>query len=244
MGKVILTASGKGGVGKSVFTVNLGAVLAGRGLKVVIIDMNIGLRNLDIYLGLENKVIFDIADVVGGVCKPNRALVKDKRFPHLYLLSSTQAKDKFKATGQDMTNLYDQLRDSYDYIIADGPAGLGDGLILAAAGADLAVVVTTLEYISLRDADTTTGILYKSGISKIGFLLNKVSIDTMHDGFPTVEEASNMLKLPLYGIVQYDYNIHLAANSGIPIVHQKGNYVEDNFNRIADRIIENMSKSD
>ena len=240
MGKVILTASGKGGVGKSVFTVNLGAVLADRGLKVVVVDMNIGLRNLDIYLGLENKVIFDIADVVDGVCKPNRALVKDKRFPHLYLLSSAQAKEKFGATGQDMTNLYDQLRASYDYIIADGPTGLGEGLILAATGADTAVVVTMLEYVSLRDADATVGILYKNGISKIGFILNKVSGDTMHDGFPTVEEASNMLKLPLYGIIQYDYNIHLAANSGIPIVYQKGNYIEDNFNKIADRIIEQL----
>ena len=239
MGKVILTASGKGGVGKSVFTINLGAILADRGLKIVIIDMNVGLRNLDIYLGLENKVVFDVADVLAGICKPHRAFVRDKRFPYLYLLPSAQSGEKLTATEQDMAKLYNQLKDSYDFILVDGPAGLGPWLLLAAAGADMAIIVATLDFVSLRDADMTRRILHQNGVPKMGFVLNKVNIETMKDeSLPSIEEATNMLNLPLVGIIQHDNRIHIATNSGIPIVHQKGNYIERNFNRIADRLIE------
>ena len=238
MGKVILAASGKGGAGKSMFTINLGATFADRGLKVVILDMNIGLRNLDIYLGLESKVIYDIADVISGVCKPRRALVKDKRFDSLFLMSSPQSWEKFIADDQDMMNLYAELKSSYDFILVDGPSGIGHDLLLAATSVDLAVIVSTLEQVALRNADMTSRVLLKHGVSKMGFVLNKVSSEELRDGLPSLEDASKMIDLRLLGIIQQDHNIHLAINSGIPIVYQKGSYIEHNFNKIADRLIE------
>ncbi|GHU49859.1 septum site-determining protein MinD [Clostridia bacterium] len=239
MAKVILTASGKGGVGKSVFTINLGATLAGRGLRVVIIDMNIGLRNLDIYLGLENKVIFDIADVISGLCKPAKALVRDKRFPHLYILPATQSKEKFHATKEDMKKLYSDLGEDNDYILVDCPAGINEELSLAASGADAAILITTLEYVSLRDADMADRKIIEAGLKKRSYVVNKVSRDLIRKGLlPTFEDVDQIMKPPLLGIIQYDNSIHLAANCGIPVVCQKGNYIEENFNKIADRLIE------
>jgi septum site-determining protein MinD len=238
MGKVILTASGKGGVGKSIFTVNLGATFAERGLKIVLIDMNVGLRNLDIYMGLENRVIYDVADVLTGVCKPGKAMVKDKRFPSLYIMPATQKKEKFNPSPEDVAELYAVLKENYDFILVDGPAGVTDDLSLAASGADLGIVVTTLEHVSLRDADMADNLLAASGLRKRAYVLNKVDRSLMRTGIlPTFEDVSFVMKPPLLGIIQNDVNIHLAANCGVPIVCQKGNYIEENFNRIADRLI-------
>ncbi|MDR0424040.1 MAG: septum site-determining protein MinD [Clostridiales Family XIII bacterium] len=238
MGKVILSASGKGGVGKSIFTANLGATLAERGLKIVMIDMNVGLRNLDIYMGLENKVIYDVADVLSGVCRPGKAMVRDKRFPSLYVMPATQKKEKFDASHSDVARLYAGLKENYDFILVDGPAGVTKELSLAAAGADLGLIITTLEYVSLRDADMADSLLVESGLRKRAYVLNKVDRALLRTGIlPTFEDVSFIMKPPLLGIIQNDVNIHLSANCGIPIVCQKGNYIEENFNRIADRII-------
>ncbi|MDR0570731.1 MAG: P-loop NTPase, partial [Clostridiales Family XIII bacterium] len=219
MGKVILSASGKGGVGKSVFTLNLGATLAERGLKIIIMDMNIGLRNLDIYLGLENKVIFDVADVLAGLCKPAKALVRDKRFPYLYVMPAAQSKEKFRATAEEMGALYATLRQGYDFILVDGPAGVNEELRVAAPNADMAIIVTTLEHVSLRDADMTDKVLAQVGLRKRAYVVNKVNKELMRSGLlPTFQDVSRVMKPPLLGIIQYDDNIHLAANCGIPIV--------------------------
>ncbi|MDR1571112.1 MAG: P-loop NTPase [Clostridiales Family XIII bacterium] len=238
MGKVILSASGKGGVGKSVFIANMGAVLAERGLKIVMVDMNIGLRNLDLYAGVEGKVVYDVADVLSGACPLKKALVRDRRFPYLYVVPASSAREKFTAGPADVAALYADLRERYDFMLVDGPAGLGAELALAASGVDFAVIVTTLEYVSLRDADMTDRVLAKAGVVRRAYLINKVKKELMGSGLlPTLEDLSSVMRPPLLGIVQYDDNIHLAANGGVPIVAQKGSYIERNLGRIADRLL-------
>ena len=238
MGKLIFIASGKGGVGKSIFAANIGATLGERGLRVCLVDMNLGLRNLDIYLGLENDVVFDVADVLNGVVPVTRALVRDKRLQQTYLLATTQRKDKFNSGEVEIRDLYRRLKARFDFVIVDGPAGVNKELRLASTGADLAVILTTPEYVSLRDADMMDQTLRSRGVIKRVYIVNKVNKDHMALGIlPNVETISGIMKIPLLGVIQYDDAIHLAANRGIPIVLQSGNYIERNFSKIADRLL-------
>jgi len=238
MGRLVFISSGKGGVGKSVFAANLGATLGGRGLRVCLVDMNIGLRNLDIYLGLESDIVFDTADVLNGVVPVSKALVRDKRLQQTWLLATTQRKEKFTATEAEVSELYKKLKERFDFIIVDGPAGVNNELKLASAGADLAVILTTPEYVSLRDADMMDQTLRSRGIAKRVYVINKVNKAHMALGIlPSVETITGIMKIPLLGVIQYDDAIHLAANRGIPIVMQSGNYIERNFSVIADRLL-------
>jgi len=238
MGKLIFIASGKGGVGKSIFAANIGATLGERGLRVCLVDMNLGLRNLDIYLGLENEVVFDVADVLNGVVPVSRALVRDKRLQQTFLLATTQRKDKFNSGEVEIRDLYRRLKARFDFVIVDGPAGVNKELRLASTGADLAVILTTPEYVSLRDADMMDQTLRSRGVIKRVYIVNKVNKDHMALGIlPNVETISGIMKIPLLGVIQYDDAIHLAANRGIPIVLQQGNYIERNFSKIADRLL-------
>jgi septum site-determining protein MinD len=238
MGKLIFISSGKGGVGKSIFAANLGATLGERGLRVALVDMNIGLRNLDIYMGLENNVVFDVTDVLNGVVPLEKALVRDKRFQATWLLATTQRKEKFQYNEEQIKDLYSELRSKFDYVIIDGPAGVNNELRMASVSADLAVIITTPEYVSLRDADLIDQTIRARGIGRRVYIVNKVNKNFMRVGvLPTVEQITNIMKIPLLGVVQHDDAIHFAANAGYPIVLQKGNYIERNFGKIADRII-------
>jgi septum site-determining protein MinD len=238
MGRLYLIASGKGGVGKSVFSSNLGATYADRGVKVAVVDMNVGLRNLDLYMGLENKVIFDVADVLSGVVPPRRAFVRDKRFPFLYLLATTQKKEKFTAGPGDMARLYEYLRMNFDIAVIDGPAGVNRELSLAATDVNAAVMITTPEYVSLRDADLVEQTLRKEGVENRVYVVNKVNKDFLGNSkLPTVEVITSTMKIPLLGVIQHDDNIHFAANSGVPAVLGNDSYITRNFNRIADRLL-------
>lgn len=238
MSRKIFIASGKGGVGKTVFTSNLASVLAERGLRTLMIDMNLGLRNLDLYMGLENKVVFDIADVVNGVVPPSKALVRDKRFPFLYLLAATQKKDKLLVGSESIRKLYDDFSKSFDIVLIDGPAGISDELKLASSGVDIAVLITTPEYVSLRDADAVDNMLMSNGVENRTYVINKVNKANMRSGLlPTFEEIASLMRIPLLGIIQNDNIIHLSANAGRPVVLQRGNYIEKNFSNIADRIL-------
>jgi len=238
MGKVILVASGKGGVGKTVFTANAGATLANRGYKVVLIDMNMGLRNLDICLGLESKIVFDVADVLSSVCGIKKALIKDRRFPELYLISAAQYKKKADITTKQMRDLCNQLKDLFDYILIDAPAGIDEGLILASAGVDSAIIITVPEHAAVRDADMADRKLLDMGITDRSYIVNKIKAELINTGFvPSLAQIAEILRSKLCGYIQYDENIHIAANIGLPVVCKKGTYIERNFSNIVDRII-------
>lgn len=239
MGKVILIASGKGGVGKTVFASNAGAKLAQQGYRVVLVDMNMGLRNLDICLGLENKVVYDVADVLSGVCRIKQALIKDRRFQELYLMSAPQNKEKAEITPLHMKVLCNKLKRNFDFIIIDAPAGIDDGLTIAGAGADSAVIITVPEYAAVRDADALDQVLLQMGIKKRTYVINKVRENLICTGLiPGLGEIAETMRPDMAGIIQYDENIHIAANNGLPIVYKEGTYIEKNFKKILERIIE------
>ncbi|MDD2217150.1 MAG: septum site-determining protein MinD [Eubacteriales bacterium] len=238
MGKTILIASGKGGTGKSVVASNLGAVLAMDGHSVVMLDMDMGMRNLDLYMGMENRAVYNVCDVLNGVCRIKQALIKDKRFNNLYLMAASPRRLCDNVTPLHMKVLCDKLREKFEYIIIDGPAGIDDGLILAAAGADIAIIVTVPEFAAARDAQTVSVNLNSIGIKKRMYLLNNVKANLLGRGvFPSISDIDEMLKIPPAGIIQHDENINIAANSGLPIVFKKDTYIHKNFKKIAFRII-------
>ena len=159
MCEVIVITSGKGGVGKTTTTANVGCALAMLNKKVVLIDTDIGLRNLDVVMGLENRIVYNLVDVIRGSCRLKQALIKDKRHPTLYLIPSAQTYDKTAVTPQQMKKLTDELREDFDYILLDCPAGIEQGFQNAIAGADRAIVVTTPEVSAIRDADRSESVV-------------------------------------------------------------------------------------
>ncbi len=239
MSKVISIVSGKGGTGKSLFAANMGALLAMGGSSVVLIDMDMGLRNLDIYLGLENRVVYNVMDVLSGLCRIKQALVRDKRFKALYLMSAAPPKDERDITPLHMKVLCERLKEQFDYIIIDGSAGIGDGLDLAVAPADTVLVITEAEAASIRDADVVDRELTKQGIENKFAIINKVDPELMALGaVPTLADISKGLRIKIAGIIQYDRNIFIATNKGMPIVMKLGTYIERNFSKIVKRITE------
>ena len=237
MGKVILVASGKGGTGKTMFSSNLGGILAEEGSNVVIVDADMGQRNLDLYLGLENRVVYDAYDVMTGVCTIDQALIRDKRFTSLYIMAASPASDNGELTPVHVKNLCDNLRQSFDYVIIDGPSGIEQNLRNAAAGADAAIIVTVPEYSSLRDADILDRMLLGEGLRERYYVLNKVMVELMKEGYgPSLKEIAGILMPELLGIIQFDENIFISTTLGVPIVFQKDTYIKENFKRIANRI--------
>lgn len=239
MGKVILVSSGKGGTGKTMFSVNLGATLAKHGNRVMLLDMDMGLRNMDIYLGMENKVIYNIMDVISGMCRIKKAMLRVDGFNTLYFMAASPRKDERDLTPLHMEVLCSKLKKYFDYIIIDCPAGIGDMFDVAMAAADKTVIVTEPEVASLRDADATERYLIEQGIRDIKIVVNKVKVDLMHQGLvPAMADILEMFKSPVVGVIQYDENIHISTNKGIPIVCKKDTYIEHNFIDIAVRIIQ------
>lgn len=239
MGKVILVSSGKGGTGKTMFSVNLGAILAEQGNRVMLLDMDMGLRNMDIYLGMENKVIYNIMDVISGVCRIKKAMMRVDGFDDLYFMAASPRRDDRDMTPLHMEVLCNKLRKYFDYIIVDCPAGIGDLFDVAIATADRTVIVTEPEVASLRDADTTERYLREKGIDNMCVVVNKVKVELMQAGLvPGMSEILSMFKSPVAGLIQYDENIHISTNKGIPIVCKKDTYIERNFIDIANRIVQ------
>lgn len=238
MGKVYLIASGKGGTGKSVFAANMGALLAARGRRVVLLDTDMGLRTLDIYMGLESKVVYNVYDVLSGLCRIKQALVRDKRFESLYLMAAAPNRRDDSITPLHMKVLCRRLAEQFDDVIVDAPAGIDEGFFLAAAGAEKAVIVTMPEYSAVRDAEKVSQVLAERGMTDCGFIINKVKPELIASGaVPSVAEITGILRIPLLGMIQYDDNIHIAANNGVPIVLKKDTYIYRNFERIVERII-------
>ena len=218
MGEVIVITSGKGGVGKTTTTANVGTGLAMLGKKVVLIDTDIGLRNLDVVMGLENRIVYNLVDVVENNCRIKQALIKDKRYPNLYLLPSAQTKDKTAVTPEQMKKLADDLKEEFDYILMDCPAGIEQGFKNAIAGADRALVVTTPEVSAIRDADRIIGLLEANEIKKIELIVNRLRMDMVKRGdMMSIEDVIDILAIDLIGAVPDDEHIVIATNQGEPL---------------------------
>lgn len=238
MGEAIVITSGKGGVGKSTTSANLGTALALQGKKVCLIDMDIGLRNLDVILGLENRIVYDIVDVVAGRCKLHQALVKDKRFDgDLFLLPAAQNSDKDAITGDEMKTLIDSMREDYDYIILDCPAGIEQGFKNAIAGADRAIVVATPEISSVRDADRIIGLLEQLEMPAPKLIVNRIRVNMVEDGRSmTIEDITSHLSIELLGIILDDEAVIESSNSGQPVVLSNTSKASIGYRYIARRI--------
>ena len=221
MGEVIVITSGKGGVGKTTTTANLGSSLAVEGKKVCLIDTDIGLRNLDVVMGLENRIVYDIVDVVEEKCKLRQA-IKDKRFKELYLLPAAQTRDKSAVNEEQMKNLTDKLKEEFDYILIDCPAGIEQGFKNAIAGADRAIVVTTAEISAIRDADRIIGLLESSEIKNPELVINRIRPNMVRKGeMMDVDDIVDLLSIDLIGVVPDDEYIITQTNKGEPVIQNK-----------------------
>ena len=219
MSEVIVITSGKGGVGKTTTTANVGTGLAQLDKKVVLIDTDIGLRNLDVVMGLENRIVYNLVDVVEGSCRIKQALIKDKKYPNLALLPSAQTRDKSSVSPEQMKKLTDDLREEFDYILLDCPAGIEQGFQNAIAGADRALVVTTPEVSAIRDADRLIGLLESNSIKKTQLIVNRLRMDMVKRGdMMTVEDVCEILAIDLIGVVPDDEQIVISTNQGVPLV--------------------------
>ena len=219
MGEVRVITSGKGGVGKTTTTANVGTGLAKLGKNVVLVDTDIGLRNLDVVMGLENRIVYNLVDVIEGNCRIKQALIKDKRYPNLYLLPSAQTRDKSSVTPEQMKKLADELRDEFDYILMDCPAGIEQGFQNAIAGADRALVVTTPEVSAVRDADRIIGLLEANELRSTHLIVNRLRTDMVKRGdMMSSDDVSEILAVDLIGVVPDDENIVISTNQGEPLV--------------------------
>lgn len=219
MSEVIVITSGKGGVGKTTTTANVGTGLAMLNKKVVMIDTDIGLRNLDVVLGLENRIVYTLVDVVEGKCKLKQALIKHKKYPELCLLPSAQTRDKDAVTPEQMKELVEELKKDFDYILLDCPAGIEQGFRNAIAGADRALVVTTPEVSAIRDADRIVGLLEANEMKKIDLIINRIRVDMVRRGdMLNVGDVCDILSINLLGVVPDDENVVIATNQGEPLV--------------------------
>lgn len=215
MSEVIVITSGKGGVGKTTTSANLGTGLAMLQKKVVLIDTDIGLRNLDVVMGLENRIVYNLVDVIEGSCRLSQALIKDKRYPNLQLLPSAQTRDKTAVSPEQMKKLIESLKEEFDYILLDCPAGIEQGFKNAIAGADRAVVVTTPEVSAIRDADRIIGLLEANDIHKIDLVVNRIRMDMVKRGdMMSIEDVVDILAVHLIGAVPDDEHIVIATNQG------------------------------
>ena len=219
MGEVIVITSGKGGVGKTTTTANVGTGLAKLNKKVVLVDTDIGLRNLDVVMGLENRIVYNLVDVIEGNCRRNQALIKDKKYDNLFLMPAAQTRDKTSVTPEQMKQLTDELKEEFDYVILDCPAGIEQGFMNAIAGADRALIVTTPEVSAVRDADRIIGLLESREIKNHQLIVNRLRPDMINRGdMMSAADVVDILAVELIGQVPDDENIVVSTNNGEPLV--------------------------
>ena len=236
--RVITITSGKGGVGKTTTTANLGTALAMQGKKVAVVDSDIGLRNLDAVLGLENRIVYDLVDVVEGQCRLRQALIKDKRLPELYLLPAAQTRDKNAINSIQMEQLCEQLRQDFDFVLIDSPAGIEQGFRNAIVGADEIIIVANPEMASVRDADRIIGLVEAAGKPEPRLILNRLRAEMVKRGdMMDVADVLEVLGIDLVGIVPEDEMIIVAINKGEPIVYEKRSRAGSAYLNAAQRII-------
>ncbi|GMB00628.1 septum site-determining protein MinD [Pelosinus sp. IPA-1] len=219
MGEVIVITSGKGGVGKTTTTANIGTGFALLGKKVVLVDTDIGLRNLDVVMGLENRIVYDLIDVTDGNCRLKQALIRDKRYESLYLLPAAQTRDKNAVTPDQMKKLCDELKEDFDFVIIDCPAGIEQGFKNAIAGADRAIIVTTPEVSAVRDADRIIGLLESEGKHNPKLIVNRIRPKMVKKGdMMSIDDIIEILAIDLLGIIPEDDYIVVSTNRGEPAV--------------------------
>ena len=237
MGEIIVVTSGKGGVGKTTTVANLGTALAMSEKRVCLIDADIGLRNLDVVMGLENRMVYDIVDVVEENCRLEQGLIRDKRHENLFLLPAAQTRDKTAVTPYQMKEVADSLVEEMDYVIIDSPAGIEQGFKNAISGADEAIVVTTPEVSAVRDADRIIGMLEAEGINDPRVIINRIVIDMVNRGqMMNIDDIIEILAIDLLGVVPDDENIVVSTNKGEPIVLEDEAKAGQAFRNIAKRI--------
>lgn len=236
-GKVYLIASGKGGTGKTMFAVNFGVLLAQAGKRVALIDMDLGMRNMDLYLGMENRVVFNIMDVMSGVCRVNKALMKVKDFDSLYFMAASPRKDDRQITSRHMVALCDILRKYFDYVIIDAGAGITDPLEAAAEAADQIILVTEPEIAALRDADTLASWLLDHGARNTCMVVNRIDVELIREGIlPDVNFIVNNTATPVAGFIQEDRDIRISTNRGTPIATLDDTEIYKNLRHITNHI--------
>ena len=237
MGESIVITSGKGGVGKTTTTANIGTALAAMGKKVIVIDGDTGLRNLDVLMGLENRIVFTLIDVIEERCRLKQALIKDKRFNNLYLLPTAQTRDKNDISTQQMLSIVMELKEEFDYVIIDCPAGIEQGFENAIVGADRAIVVVNPEVTSVRDADRVIGKLDAKGIDQHELIVNRINFEMVKKGdMLDINDILESLAIKLIGVVPDDRNITISTNKGEPIVLEENTQSGQAFKNIARRI--------
>lgn len=236
MGEIIVVTSGKGGVGKTTTTASLGAALALKGKRTLVVDADIGLRNLDVILGLENRIVFNLVDVAKKVCKPNQATIRSKKSNNLYLLPASQTDEKDVVSEEEVKKALAQYQREFHYILVDSPAGIEQGFRNACASATRALVVTTPEVSAIRDADRVIGLLTARGIEP-SCIVNRIDREMVKRGdMLSIEDVQDILGIDIIGVVERDDNVVVAANCGEPVVFNTKSRAGNAFSNIAARI--------
>ena len=236
--RVIVVTSGKGGVGKTTTTANIATALAILGHRVVAIDGDVGLRNLDVVMGLENRIVYTLVDALDGNCRLNQTLIKDKRVENLYMIPTAQSKTKDAVSPEEMVNVCEELRSSFDYILIDSPAGIESGFKNASVGADEALVVTTPEITAVRDADRIIGLLESMEKSPIRLIVNRIRPHMVQQGdMLGVSDVLDILAIPLIGMVPDDESVSTSTSKGEPLAHSGKTRAAVAFRNIAARIV-------
>lgn len=235
--KVLVVTSGKGGVGKTTTVANIGTGLAEKGHNVVLVDADIGLRNLDVVLGLENRIVYDLVDVVEKQCRLKQALIRDKRLDGLHLLPAAQTREKDAVKPEQMAELCDELRKEFEYVVIDCPAGIEQGFKNAIAGADEAIIVTTPEVSAVRDADRIVGLLQAAELTNPKLIINRIRPEMIKRGdMMNIDDVNDILALELLGIIPDDESIIVSTNRGEPAVIDKSSRAGEAFRNIVGRI--------
>ena len=235
--QVITVTSGKGGVGKTTAVANLATALAADGKRVVCIDGDIGLRNLDVIMGLENRIVYDIVDVIEGRCKLKQAMIRDKHYPNMYLIPAAQTRDKNAVSPSDMIRICNDLRADTDYVIIDSPAGIERGFRNAIAAADRVLVVTNPEVSAVRDADRVVGILEAEEKGNPSLILNRLNPTLVkNNDMLSAEDVLDLLGIQLIGVVPEDESVIIGSNRGAPVVTDPKSRAGQAFRNIAKRI--------
>ena len=235
-GRIIVITSGKGGVGKTTATASIGAALALEGKRVAVVDMDIGLRNLDVVMGLENRIVFNIVDVVNGKCKLSQASIRDRRIENLFLIPASQSDNKDVLTPAGVERVGKLLKKEFDYILMDSPAGIERGFENSIVSADEAIVICTPDVSSVRDADRVIGLLYARSITP-KLVVNRIVPEMVANGdMLSHEDVIDVLSVPLVGLVPMDQQVIISSNVGLPLVMQNDSPAGQAFRRIARRI--------